>query len=70
MYAEASHQAAEILGRSPPMLVPAGLFVMQQVRCPWRDELSLDPGLQTLDGVLLVPAGLFVMQQVRLWYES
>ena len=29
--AEASHQAAEILGRSPPMLVPAGLFVMQQV---------------------------------------
>jgi hypothetical protein len=29
--AEAAHQAAEILGRSPPMLVPAGLFVMQQV---------------------------------------
>ena len=28
---EAMHQAYEILGRSWPMLIPAGLFVMQQV---------------------------------------
>ena len=32
---EALHQASEILGRSWPMLVPAALFVMQQVRCPF-----------------------------------
>lgn len=31
MAAEAKHQATEILGRSYPMLLPAGLFVMQQV---------------------------------------
>ena len=28
---EARHQAQEILGQSTPMLLPAGLFVMQQV---------------------------------------
>jgi hypothetical protein len=32
---EALHQASEILGRSWPMLVPAALFVMQQVRYPF-----------------------------------
>ena len=31
MREEFLHQAKEILGRSYPMLVPAGLFVMQQV---------------------------------------
>jgi hypothetical protein len=29
---EISHQSREILGRSWPMVVPAALFVMQQVR--------------------------------------
>lgn len=32
MAAEAKHQATEILGRSYPMLLPAALFVMQQVQ--------------------------------------
>lgn len=35
---EISHQSREILGKSFPMLIPAGLFVMQQV------PRLLDPG--------------------------
>ena len=33
MREEMVHQAKEIFGKSFPMIIPAGLFVMQQVRC-------------------------------------
>ena len=44
---EAMHQAYEILGRSWPMLIPAGLFVMQQARPVsfWARLIKHDPVL-------------------------
>ena len=49
---EARHQAQEILGQSYPMLLPAGLFVMQQVlpclRCrPWLRGIYLSVSQHT-----------------------
>lgn len=37
---EMVHQAQEILGKSYPMLVPAALFVMQQVSYPLAPQTS------------------------------
>lgn len=38
---EVKHHATEILGKSFPMLLPAALFVMQQVRCRVLSTVSL-----------------------------
>ena len=62
MAAEAKHQAAEILGRSYPMLLPAGLFVMQQVRARLAGWLS-GIGISDFQHKVCWPVALLILER-------
>ena len=69
---EAMHQTYEILGRSWPMLIPAGLFVMQQV-CPISsraDPAEHDPSPGRVIGAQLIHTLWRIASLCDRWTES